>query len=48
MVDHSAFRIAVYDLDKSIQSGMGITYNFAVLKKMPITVIHPGIGEAGQ
>lgn len=42
MVDHSVCGIAVYDLDKSIRSGTGMTYNYAALKKkLPVTVIHP-------
>lgn len=42
MVDHSVCVIAVYDLDKSVRSGTGMTYNYAVLKKrLPVTVIHP-------
>lgn len=46
MVDHSVCGIAVYDLDKSIRSGTGMTYNYAVLKKkLPVTVIHPDTSE---
>ena len=42
MVNRSICRIAVYDLGKSIRSGTGMTYNFAVLKKkLPVTVISP-------
>ena len=42
MVNRSICGIAVYDLDKSIRSGTGMTYNYAVLKKrLPVTVIHP-------
>lgn len=45
MVDHSTCGIAVYDLDKAIRSGTGMTYNYAVLKKkLPVTVIHPDTG----
>ena len=45
MVDHSVYGIAVYDLDKSIRSGTGMTYNYAVLKKkLQVTVIHPDTG----
>ena len=45
MVDHSVCGIAVYDLDKSIWSGTGMTYNYAVLKKkLPVTVIHSDTG----
>ena len=42
MVDRSVCGIAVYDLDKSVRSVTGITYNYAVLKKkLPMTVIRP-------
>lgn len=42
MVDHSVCGIAVYDLDKAIRSGTGMTYNYAALKRnLPITLIHP-------
>ena len=45
MVDHSECGIAVYDLNKSIRSGTGMTYNYATKKKMiPIVVIHPDTG----
>lgn len=45
MVDHSVCGIAVYDLNKSIRSGTGMTYNYAVLKKkLPVTAIHPDTG----
>lgn len=42
MVDHSVYGVAVYDLDKSIRSGTGMTYNYAVKKKgVPVDLIHP-------
>lgn len=42
MVDRSSCGIAVYDLDKSIRSGTGMTFNYAALKKkLPVTLIHP-------
>ena len=42
MVDRSVCGIAVYDLNRSIRSGTGVTYNYAALKKkLPVTVIHP-------
>ena len=45
MVDHSVCGIAVYDLDKSVRSSTGMTYNYAVLKKkLPVTVVHPDTG----
>lgn len=46
MVDRSVCGIAVYDLDKSIRSGTGMTYNYAVLKKkLPVTVIYPDTAQ---
>lgn len=46
MVDRSCCGIAVYDLDKSIRSGTGMTYNYAVLKKrLPAMLIHPDTAE---
>ena len=49
MVDHSTCGIAVYDLDRSIRSGTGMTYNYAVLKKkLPVSVIHPDTGAVSQ
>ena len=45
MVNRSVCGIAVYDLDKSIRSDTGMTYNYAVLKKkLPVTVIHSDTG----
>ena len=42
MVNHSICGIAVYDLDKSIRSGTGMTYNYAMLKKkIPVSIICP-------
>ena len=46
IVDHSAFGIAVYDQDRSIRSGTGMTVNYASKKKgLPITLIHPDTAE---
>lgn len=46
MVDHSVCGVAVYDLDKSIRSGTGMTYNYATKKKgLPVVLIHPDTGE---
>lgn len=42
MVDRSVCGIAVYDLDKSIRSGTGMTFNYATKKKrLTVTLIHP-------
>ena len=49
MVDHSVCGIAVYDLDKSVRSGTGMTFNYAANKKrMPMILIHPDTGEVSQ
>lgn len=46
MVDQSTCGIAVYDLDKSVRSGTGMTYNYAALKKrLPVTLIHPDTAQ---
>lgn len=46
MVDHSTCGIVVYDLDKSIRSGTGMTFNYATKKKqLPMIVIHPDTAE---
>lgn len=45
MVDKSVCGIAVYDQDRAIRSGTGMTVNYAMLKKkLPITFIHPDTG----
>lgn len=41
MVDHAGCLLAVYDNDSSIRSGAGMTVNYALKKKLPITLIHP-------
>lgn len=42
MVDQCSCGIAVYDNDRSIRSGTGMTINYAVKKKkMPVSFIHP-------
>lgn len=42
MVDQCSRGIAVYDNDRSIRSGTGMTVNYAVKKKkMSVTFIHP-------
>lgn len=42
MVDHSCCGIAVYDQDRTIRSGTGMTVNYAAKKKdMPVIFIHP-------
>lgn len=42
MVDHSDCVLAVYDNDRSIRSGTGMTVNYASKKKgLPVILIHP-------
>lgn len=48
MVDCSTCGIAVYDNDRSIRSGTGMTVHYALKKKLPITLIHPDTGVVSQ
>lgn len=41
MVDRSACGIAVYDNDRSIRSGTGMTLNYAKKQNLPVILIHP-------
>lgn len=41
MVDHADCLLAVYDNDRSIRSGTGMTVNYAKRKNLPIILIHP-------
>lgn len=41
MVDHADVLVAVYDNDRSIRSGTGMTVNYAKKRKVPIIMIHP-------
>jgi len=41
MVDHADCLLAVYDNDRSIRSGTGMTVNYAKKKRIPIIYIHP-------
>jgi len=41
MVDHADCLLAVYDNDRSIRSGTGMTVNYARKKGLSITLIHP-------
>lgn len=44
MVNQSDCVLAVYDNDRSIRSGTGMTVNYARKKKLPIILIHPDTG----
>lgn len=41
MADHADCLLAVYDNNRSIRSGTGMTVNYAKKKQLPITLIHP-------
>lgn len=41
MVDHADVLVAVYDNDRSIRSGTGMTINYAKKKGLPVILIHP-------
>lgn len=41
MIDHADCLLAVYDNDRTIRSGTGMTVNYAKKKELPITLIHP-------
>lgn len=41
MIDHADCLLAVYDNDRSIRSGTGMTVNYAQNRGLPITLIHP-------
>ena len=44
MVDRADILLAVYDNDRSIRSGTGMTVNHARKKELPIVLIHPDTG----
>lgn len=44
MVDRADYLLAVYDNDRSIRSGTGMTVNYAKKKGIPIILIHPDTG----
>lgn len=44
MVDNAGCLLAVYDNDRSIRSGTGMTVRYARKKGLPITLIHPDTG----
>lgn len=41
MVDHADILLAVYDNDRSIRSGTGMTVNYARKKGVSVILIHP-------
>ena len=48
MVDRADCLLAVYDNDRSIRSGTGMTVNYAKKKDLPITLIHPDTGVVSK
>ena len=46
MVEHSICGITVYDNDRSIRSGTGMTVNYAKKHNMLIVLIHPDTGDS--
>ena len=44
MVDRANYLLAVYDNDRSIRSGTGMTVNYAHKKEVTIIYIHPDTG----
>jgi len=45
MIDRADCLLAVYDNDRSIRSGTGMTVRLAEKKGLPITLIHPDTGK---
>ncbi len=45
MVDHADCLLAVYDNDRAIRSGTGMTVNYARKKNLPTIFIHPDTGR---
>lgn len=48
MVDRADVLVAVYDNDRAIRSGTGMTVNYAQKKKTPIIFIHPDTGAVSN
>ena len=48
MVDRADHLLAVYDNDRSIRSGTGMTVRMAEKKGLPITLIHPDTGVVSE
>lgn len=48
MVDHADCLLAVYDNNREIRSGTGMTVRYAEKKGLPITLIHPDTGAVSQ
>ena len=45
LVDHADCLLAVYDKEKYMRSGTGMTVNYALNKHIPVMLIHPDSGE---
>lgn len=48
MVDRAQFLIAVFDGEKNLRSGTKQTVNYAIKKKLSITLIHPDTAAIAQ
>lgn len=48
MVDHADCLLAVYDNERSVRSGTGMTVNYAKKKGLPITLIHPDTNDVSH
>lgn len=48
MIDRADYLLAVYDNDRSIRSGTGMTVRLAEKKGLPITLIHPDTAQISQ
>lgn len=48
MVDHADVLVAVYDNDRSIRSGTGMTINYAKKKGLPVILIHPNTAAVAK
>lgn len=45
LVDHADCLIAVYDNDRNVRSGTGMTVRYAEKKGKPVVMIHPDTGK---
>lgn len=45
LVDHADCSLAVYDNERSIRSGTGMTVHYAEKKELPVIMIHPDTTE---
>lgn len=48
LVDHADCLVAVYDNDRAMRSGTGMTVRYAEKKGMPVIMIHPDTGATND